>query len=161
MVIEAILFAQIDNLLAWKQAHLSIGKAGLAIGIVEDHRDTTYISSRLGTADLVNKLLGRNDANANPTDNLSIEFDRLHQHVNPGNLVALDKILQFNPEAPGAGIQSKIMHMMNEAEYDRLFVDSNVRNKGRLLFLRIGWASRYLTALLLPYLSLTLPPRHF
>jgi hypothetical protein len=64
-------------------------------------------------------------------------------------------------EAPGAGIQSKIMHLMNETEYDCLFADSNVRNKGRLLFLRAGWALGYLTALSLPYLGLTLPPRHF
>ncbi len=34
MAIEAILFAQIDDPLAWKQAHLPISKAGLAIGIV-------------------------------------------------------------------------------------------------------------------------------
>ncbi len=50
---------------------------------------------------------------------------------------------------------------MNETEYDRLFADSNVRNKGRLLSLRTGWASGYLTTLPLPYLGLTLPPRHF
>ncbi len=30
------------------------------------------------------------------------------------------------------------MHLMNETEYDRLFVDNNVRNKGRLLSLRAG-----------------------
>jgi hypothetical protein len=30
------------------------------------------------------------------------------------------------------------MHLMNEAEYDRLFADINVHNKGRLLFVRIG-----------------------
>ncbi len=53
------------------------------------------------------------------------------------------------------------MHLMNETKYDRLFADSNVRNKGRLLSLRAGWASGYLTALSLPYLGLTLPPRHF
>ncbi len=65
------------------------------------------------------------------------------------------------PEAQGAGIQSKIMHMMNEAEYDHLFVDNNVRNKRRLLSLRVSYASGYLTALLLPYLGLTLPLRNF
>jgi hypothetical protein len=95
MAIEAILSTQIDDLFEWKQAHLSIGKAGLAIGIVEDHFDAAYISSRLGIAGLVNKLLGRNDANADPIDDLSAEFARLRQHVNPGNLTALDKILQF------------------------------------------------------------------
>jgi hypothetical protein len=46
MVIEAILSAQINDSLAWKQAYLPIGKAGLAIGIVEDHPNATYISSR-------------------------------------------------------------------------------------------------------------------
>ncbi|CAM6029573.1 unnamed protein product [Sphagnum balticum] len=50
---------------------------------------------------------------------------------------------------------------MNETKYDRLFADSNLRNKGRLLSLRAGWASGYLTALPLPYLGLTLPQRHF
>jgi hypothetical protein len=50
---------------------------------------------------------------------------------------------------------------MNETEYDRLFADSNVRNKGRLLSLHVGWASRYLTTLPLPYFGLTLPPCHF
>jgi hypothetical protein len=138
MAIEAILSAQIDDPLAWKQAHLSIGKAGLAIGIVVDHPDSVYISSCLGTAGLVNKLLGRNDVNVDPTDDLNAEFERLRQCVNPGDLATLDKILQFNPEAPGAHIQSKIMHLMNESEYDCLFTDSNVRNKGRLLFLRTG-----------------------
>jgi hypothetical protein len=138
-----------------------ISKAGLAIGIVDDHLDAAYISSHLGTTDLVNKLLGRNDADTDLTDDLSVEFERLRQRVNPGDLDALDKILKFNPEASVAGIQSKIMHLMNEAEYDCLFVDSNVRNKGRLLSLRVSWASGYLTALLLPYLGLTLPPRHF
>jgi hypothetical protein len=53
------------------------------------------------------------------------------------------------------------MHLMNEADYDRLLVDSNMRNKGRLLSLRVGWASRYFTALPLPYFGLTLPPCHF
>ncbi len=62
---------------------------------------------------------------------------------------------------PGTDIESKIMHMMNETEYNRLFVDNNVRNKGRLLFLRVDWASWYFTALSLPYFGLTLPPRHF
>jgi hypothetical protein len=62
---------------------------------------------------------------------------------------------------PVAGIQSKIMHLMNEAEFDRLFVNNNMRNKGRLLSLRAGWASGYLIALPLPYLGLTLPPRQF
>jgi hypothetical protein len=161
MAIEAIFSAQFDDSLAWKQAHLPIGKAGLAIGIVEDHPDTTYISSCLGTARLVNKLIGRNDADADPTDALSAEFERLCQRVNSSDLAALDKILQFNPEAPGTGIQSKIMHLMNETEYDRLFANSNMRNKGRLLSLRVGWASSYLTALPLPYLGLTLPPCHF
>jgi hypothetical protein len=93
MVIEAILSAQIDNSLAWKQAHLSIGKAELAIGIVEDHFDVAYISSRLGTVDLVNKLLGRNIVDADPTDNMSAKFERLRQRVNVGDLAALDKIL--------------------------------------------------------------------
>jgi hypothetical protein len=88
----------------------------LAIGIIEDHPDTAYINLRLGTDGLVNKLLGRNDANANSTDDLSTEFERLCQRVNPGDLTALDKILQFNPEASGAGIQSKIMFLMNETE---------------------------------------------
>jgi hypothetical protein len=77
MAIEAILFAQIVDPLAWKQAHLPIGKAGLAIGIVEDHLDAAYISLRLGTAGLVNKLLDRNDADADPTDDLSAEVERL------------------------------------------------------------------------------------
>jgi hypothetical protein len=103
-------------------------------------------------------LLARNDADTDPTDDLSIEFERLRQCVNPCDLDALDKILKFNLKAPVAGIQSKIMHLMNEAEYDHLFIDSN---KGRLLSLRAGWASRYLIALPLPYLGLTLPPRHF
>jgi hypothetical protein len=161
MAIKAILSAQIDDPLAWKQAHLPIGKAGLAIGIVDDHPDAAYISSRLGTAGLINKLLGHNDADANPTDDLSAEFERLRQHVNPGDLNALDKILKFIPEVPVAGIQSKIMHLMNEAEYDHLFADSNVCNKGCLLSWRAGWASGYLTALPLPYLGLTLLPRHF
>jgi hypothetical protein len=80
---------------------------------------------------------------------------------NSGDLDALDKILKFILEAPVTGIQSKIMHLLNEAEYDRLFIDSNVRNRGRFLSLRAGWASGYLTALPLPYLGLTLPPRHF
>ncbi len=133
----------------------------MAIGIVEDHPDVTYISSCLGTAGLINKLLGRNDADADPTYDLSAELERLRQRINPGDLEALDKILKFNPEASGAGIQSKIMHLINEAEYDRLFADSNVRNKGRLLSLRVGGASGYLTTLPLPYLGLTLPPRHF
>jgi hypothetical protein len=159
MAIEAILSAQIDDPLAWKQAHLLIDKAGLAIGIVDDHPDAAYISSRLGTAGLVNKLLDRNDTDL--TDDLSVEFKRLCQRVNPGDLNALDKILKFNLEAPVVDIQSKIVHLMNEAEYDRLFADNNVCNKGRLLSLRAGWALRYLTALLLPYLDLTLPPRHF
>ncbi len=53
------------------------------------------------------------------------------------------------------------MHLMNEAEFDHLFVDNNVRNKGRLLSLRTSWASGYLTALPLPYLGFTLPARHF
>jgi hypothetical protein len=85
----------------------------------------------------------------------------LRQRVNPGDFDALDKILKFIPEAPVADIQSKIMHLMNEAEYDRLFTDSNVRNRGRLLSLCAGWASGYLTALPLPHLGLTLPLRHF
>jgi hypothetical protein len=161
MAIKAILSAQIDDPLAWKQAHLPIGKARLAIGIVDDHPNAAYISSRLGTAGLVNKLLGRNDIDADSTDDLSVEFEHLRQRVNPGDLNALDKILKFIPKAPVASIQSKIMHLMNGAEYDRLFVDSNIRNKGCLLSLRAGWASGYLTALPLPYLGLTLPPRHF
>jgi hypothetical protein len=161
MAIEAILSAQIDDPLTWKQAHLPIDKAGLAIGIVDDHLDVAYINSCLGTASLVNKLLGRNDTDADLIDDLSVEFERLHQRVNPGDLDALDKILKFIPEAPVAGIQSKIMHLMNEAEYDRLFTDNNVCNKGCLLSLRAGWASGYLTTLPLPYLGLTLPPRHF
>jgi hypothetical protein len=53
MAIEAIVSAQIDDPFAWKQAHLRIGKAELAIGIIEDHLDTAYMSSHLGTADLV------------------------------------------------------------------------------------------------------------
>jgi hypothetical protein len=53
------------------------------------------------------------------------------------------------------------MHLFNEAEYDRLFANSNVRNKGRLLSLRADRASGYLTALSLPYLGLTLPLCHF
>lgn len=67
----------------------------------------------------------------------------------------MDKILQFNPKAPSANIQSKIMHMMNKTEYDHLFANSNVRNKGRLLSPRADWASGYLIALPLPYLGLT------
>ncbi|CAK9256716.1 unnamed protein product [Sphagnum jensenii] len=141
MAIEAILFAQIDDPLAWKQAHLPIGKAELAIGIIKDHHDAAYIGSRLGTAGLVNKLLGRNNADMDPTSNLSAEFERLRQRINPGDLVTLDKILQFNPEALGTNIQSKIMHLMNKTDYDHLFVDSNVRNKGRLLSLHASWAS--------------------
>jgi hypothetical protein len=138
MAIEAILSTQINDSLAWKQAHLPIGKAGLAIGIVEDLPDAAYINSCLGTVGLVNKLLGRDNADANPTDNLSAEFDCLRQRVNPSDLAALDKILQFNPEASSADIQSKIMHLMNETEYDHLFVNNNVRNKGCLLSLRAG-----------------------
>ncbi len=99
MAIEAILSAQIDNPLAWKQAHLPIDKVSLAIGIVDDHPDVAYISSRLGTTGLVNKLFGRND-----TDDLSAKFERLHQRVNPGDFAALEKILQFNPKAPDADI---------------------------------------------------------
>jgi hypothetical protein len=65
----------------------------LTNGIVEDHPDAAYISSRFGIAGLVNKLLGRNDVDTNPTNNLSVEFERMHEHVNPGDLTALDKIL--------------------------------------------------------------------
>jgi hypothetical protein len=161
MAIKAILSAQIDDSFAWKQAHMPIGKAELAISIIEDHPDTAYISSRLGTADLVNKLLGCNDVVADPTNNLSVKFERLRQLVNPGDLAALDKILQFNLETPSTGIQSKIMHLLNETEYDHLFANNNVRNKGRLLSLRADWVSRYVTALPQPYFGLTLPPRHF
>jgi hypothetical protein len=50
---------------------------------------------------------------------------------------------------------------MNEAEFNCLFADNNMHKKGRLLSLRVGWASGYLTALPLPYLNLTLPTRHF
>jgi hypothetical protein len=64
----------------------------------------------------------------------------LSAYINPEDLTVLDKILQFNPEAPCAGIQSKIMHLMNETEYDRLFADYNMCNKGRLLSLHAGWA---------------------
>jgi hypothetical protein len=161
MAIKAILSAQIDDPLAWKQAHLPISKSGLAIAIVDDHPDAAYISSCLGTTGLVNILLGRNNVDRDPSNDLSVEFERLHQCINPGNLDALDKILKFNPEAPIVDIQSKIMHLMNEFEYDRLFVDNNVRNKGHLLSLRAGWLSGYLTALPLPYFDLTFPPRHF
>jgi hypothetical protein len=77
MAIEAILSAQIDDPLTWKQAHLLIDQAGLAISIVDDHPDAAYISLRLGITGLVNKLLGRNDADVDPTDNLSAEFERL------------------------------------------------------------------------------------
>jgi hypothetical protein len=129
---------------------LPISKARLAIGIVEDHLNTAYISSRPSTVGLVNKLFSRNFADAELTDHLSAKFECLHQHVNPGDLAALDKILQFNLEALGAGIQSKIMHLMNEAKYDRLFVDNNMRNKGWLMSLRVGWASGNFTALPLP-----------
>jgi hypothetical protein len=87
----------------------------LAIGIIDDHADAAYISSRLGIAGLVNKLLGRNDANVDSTDDLSVEFERLCQRVNPGDLDALNKILKFNPEALVIGIQSKIMHLTIEA----------------------------------------------
>jgi hypothetical protein len=104
MAIEVILFTQIDDSFAWKQAHLSVGKAGLTIGIVEDHPDVAYINSRLGIVSLVNKLLGRNDVDADPTNDLSAEFERLHQCVNLSNLATLDKIFQFNLEAPGVGI---------------------------------------------------------
>jgi hypothetical protein len=114
----------------------------------------------LGTAGLVNKLFGRNDVDADSTDDLIVEFERLRQCVYSGDLDALDKILTFNLEALVAGIQSKILHLMNEAEYNHLFANSNVRNKGRLLSLCAGWALGYFTALLLPYLGLTLPPRH-
>jgi hypothetical protein len=161
MAIEAILSTKIDNPLAWKQAHLPIGKVGLAIGIIEDHPNVAYISLCMGTAGLVNKLLGYNDTDADPTDDLSAEFERLRQRVNLGDVATLDKMLQFNPYAPGTSVQSKIMHLMNETEYDRMFTDNNTRNKGRLLSLRAGWVSGYLTALPLPYLGLTLPPRHF
>jgi hypothetical protein len=113
MAIEGILSAQIDDPLAWKQDHLPIDKAGLAIGIVDDHPDVAYINSCLGTAGLVNKLLGRNDADADLTEDLSAEFERLRQRVNSGDLDGLDKILKFNPEAPVADIQSKNMHVMN------------------------------------------------
>jgi hypothetical protein len=141
MAIEAIFSAQINDPLEWKQAHLPIDKAELAIGIVNDHPDAAYINLRLGTAGLVNKLLGRKDADADPTDDLSVEFERLRQCVNPNDLDALDKILEFNLEVPIVDIQSKIMHLMNEVEYNCLFADSNVRNKGRLLSLRASWAS--------------------
>jgi hypothetical protein len=67
MAIEAIFSDQIGDPLAWKQAHLSIGKAGLAIGIIKDHPDAANISSRLGITGLVNKLLGRNDVDADRT----------------------------------------------------------------------------------------------
>jgi hypothetical protein len=133
----------------------------LAIGIVEDHPDAAYISSRLGTAGLVNKLLDCDVVDVDSTDDLSAEFEHLRQRVNASDVVALDKIFQFNPKAPVADIQSKIMHLMSEAKFDRLFADSNVCNKGRLLTLRAGWASEYVIALLLPYLGLTLPPCHF
>jgi hypothetical protein len=53
------------------------------------------------------------------------------------------------------------MHLMNDVQYDRLFTNNNVRNKGHLLSLRVDWASGYFTALPLPYLGLTLLPRHF
>jgi hypothetical protein len=53
------------------------------------------------------------------------------------------------------------MHLMNETEYDRLFADNNMCNKGRLLSLRAGWALGYFIALPLPYFGLILPPRHF
>jgi hypothetical protein len=53
------------------------------------------------------------------------------------------------------------MHLVNDTKYNCLFVNSNVHNKGRLLSQRTGWASGYLTALPLPYVGLTLPPRHF
>jgi hypothetical protein len=76
----------------------------LAIGIVEDHLDIAYINSRLGTTGLVNTLLSCNNTDANPTNDLSAEFEHLRQHINPGDLAALDKILEFNPEAPSANI---------------------------------------------------------
>jgi hypothetical protein len=75
MAIEAIFSAQIDDLLAWKQAHMPIGKVGLAIGIIKDHPDAAYINSCLGITGLVNKLFGRNDAES--TNDLSAEFERL------------------------------------------------------------------------------------
>jgi hypothetical protein len=62
---------------------LLIGKAGLTIGIVEDHPNAAYISSCLGTAGLVNKLLGRNDVDTDPTNDLSAEFERLRQLLPP------------------------------------------------------------------------------
>ncbi|CAM6022397.1 unnamed protein product [Sphagnum balticum] len=92
MAIKAIFSAQIGDPLAWKQAHL-IGKAGLAIGIIENHPDAAYISSRLGTVGLSNKLFGHNDADADSIDDLSAEFERLRQRVNSGDLTTLDKIL--------------------------------------------------------------------
>jgi hypothetical protein len=49
----------------------------LAIGIFDDHPNAAYISSRLGTASLVNRLLGHNDADTDSTDGLSAEFERL------------------------------------------------------------------------------------
>jgi hypothetical protein len=59
------------------------------------------------------------------------------------------------------------MHLMNKTKYDHLFANSNVHNKGRLLFLCVSWALGYLTALgyfttlSLLYLGLTLPLHHF
>jgi hypothetical protein len=38
-------------------------------------------------------LLGCYIADTDPTNNLSVEFERLRQRVNPSNLIALDKIL--------------------------------------------------------------------
>jgi hypothetical protein len=35
---------------------------------------------------------------------LSAEFEHLHQRVNPSDLAALDKILEFNLEASGTDI---------------------------------------------------------
>jgi hypothetical protein len=65
----------------------------LAIGIVEDHPDAAYISSRLGTIGLVNKMLGCNVVDADSIDDLSAEFECLRQRVNSDDLATLDKIL--------------------------------------------------------------------
>jgi hypothetical protein len=72
-------------------------KARFAIGINEDHLDVAYISSRLGTAGLVNKLLGRTDVDADPSDNLIAKFQRLRQRVNPGDLVAWTRSSSSTP----------------------------------------------------------------
>jgi hypothetical protein len=52
----------------------------------------------------INIVKDHPDVDVDPTDDLSTEFERLRQSINPSDLAALDKILQFNPKAPSANI---------------------------------------------------------